>query len=72
MERTKLEMDFLNAANKVVRIALDEPREDLNNTEIEDAMSNIVALNIFQTKEGDLTGISAARIIRTNISDIKF
>lgn len=72
MEKTKLEMDFVDVANKVVRIAIEEPREDLNNTEIEDAMNNIVALNIFESKEGNLTGISGARIIRTNVTDIKF
>lgn len=72
MEKTKLEMDFLNEGNKIIRFAVDEPNGDLSKIEIEDAMNNIISLNIFDTKEGDLVGISAARIITTNVSDIKF
>ena len=72
MDKVKLEMNFLNVANKIVKISIDDPKEDLNNAEVEDAMDNIVALNIFDSKEGDLVGISGARVIRTSVSDIEF
>ena len=72
MDKTKLEMDFLNVAKKIVRISIDEPKENINNVEIENAMDSIVALNVFDSKEGDLVGLSAARIIRTSVEDIEF
>ncbi|MBC8587516.1 DUF2922 domain-containing protein [Paratissierella segnis] len=72
MDKVKLEMNFLNVANKIVKISIDDPKEDLNNAEVEDAMDNIVALNIFDSKEGDLVGVSGARVIRTSVSDIEF
>ena len=33
MDKVKLEMDFLDIANKVTKITLDDPREDLLPTE---------------------------------------
>ncbi len=72
MDKVRLEMDFLDSLEKVSRISLDEPREDLIPSEIEAAMQSIISNNIFATKNGDYVGISAARVITTNINEMEF
>lgn len=72
MEKTKLEMEFLDSLNKVTRISLDDPRTDLVPSEIQSAMENIIAQNIFSTKEGDFVAAGKARVITTNINEIEF
>lgn len=72
MDKVRLEMDFLDSLEKMSRISLDEPREDLIPSEIESAMQSIISNNIFETKNGDYVAISAARVITTNINEIEF
>ena len=72
MEKTKLEMDFLDEVNKRVRISIDEPLEDLVQAEIEDAMDSIIAHNIFQSNGVDLVSRQAARIITTTVNEMEF
>jgi hypothetical protein len=72
MEKTKLEMDFLDSLNKVVKISLDDPRTDLVPSEIQSAMENIIAQNIFTSKDGDLVAVGGARVITTSINELEF
>lgn len=71
MEKLRLEMDFLDGANKKYRIRVDEPREDLDKTEIQEAMENIIQYNIFKSKEEDLVGIDSARFVRTTVEEFE-
>lgn len=72
MEKTKLEMDFLDGFNKRLRISIDEPLEDLVQSEIEDAMDIIIARNIFQSNGVDLVSREGARIIKTLVNEMEF
>lgn len=72
MDKVRLELDFLDSLEKVSRISLEDPREDLIPSEIEAAMQSIISNNIFETKNGDFIGISAARVITTNINELEF
>ena len=72
MEKTKLEMDFLDGYNKRLRISIDEPLEGLVQSEIESAMDSIIAHNIFQSNGMDLVSREGARIIKTTVSEMKF
>ncbi len=72
MEKVKLEMDFLDSLEKVVRISLDDPRVDLVPSEIQTAMESIVSHNIFETDNGDFVAISGARVITTNTTEMEF
>lgn len=72
MEKTKLEMDFLDGFNKRLRISIDEPLEDLVQSEIEDAMDSIIAHNIFQSNGMDLVSREGARIIKTTVNEMEF
>ncbi len=72
MEKAKVEMDFLDGFNKRLRISIDEPMEDLVQSEIENAMDIIIARNIFQSNGVDLVSREGARIIKTTINEMKF
>lgn len=72
MEKSKLELAFLDSLNKVTRISLDDPRTDLVPSEIQSAMENIIAQNIFTSKDGDFVAVSGARVITTNVNEIEF
>ena len=72
MEKSKLEMDFLDGLNKRVRISIDEPLEELSQSQIEDAMDIIITANIFQSNGMDLVGREGARIIKTTTEEMVF
>ena len=71
MEETKtLQMTFLNEANGRVTISVADPREDLTENEVENAMNNIITANVINSSGGDLVGIVSARIITRQVEDI--
>ncbi len=72
MEKTKLEMDFLDEFSKRLRISVDEPLEDLAQTEIESAMDEIISQNIFISNGVDIVTKEGARIIRTTVNEMEF
>lgn len=57
-----LEMVFTDAAGKDIVISLLDPKDDLTATQVQTVMQDIVARNIFATKNGDLTAVGSARI----------
>ncbi len=71
MIKTKLEMDFLDALNKNFRISLDDPREDLSETEVSDVMSDIMIANVFESKNGDLIEVVGARVVTTTVTEME-
>ncbi|MGO1818129.1 MAG: DUF2922 domain-containing protein [Senegalia sp. (in: firmicutes)] len=66
----KLELVFKNQMDRISRISVDEPREDLTELEITEAMNALIEKNIFKTSGGDLKTISGARIITTQIEEL--
>lgn len=72
METTKLELRFLDSANKRVRLSLDDPDTELAPQEIQTAMESIIADNIFASKDGDLVAAEGARVITTSINEMEF
>lgn len=72
MEKMKLELGFLDGANKKFKISLDDPREDLDKEEIETAMNSLIDHNIFTSNGMDLAVLDVARIIRTSVEEMEF
>lgn len=72
MDKTKLEMIFTDEINKTMKISIDNPRVDLGDLEIEEAMEDILTYNIFLSNDVDLTGKKGARFITTSIRDLEF
>lgn len=71
MQKTKLEMEFLDKASKKFVITLEEPRSDLNPLEVSQAMEKILTHNIFHSSAGDLESIKDARLVTTTVSKLE-
>ncbi|MDR7857508.1 DUF2922 domain-containing protein [Tissierella sp.] len=71
MNKTKLEMEFLDAANKKFVISLDDPRSDITPEEVGDAMDTIVSYNVFASSLQDLVVAKEARIVATAVSTLE-
>lgn len=67
METKKLEMIFLNDLGKNFTLSVDEPRYDLEKTEIEKAMEDIIGIDVF---EQNLVSVGKARFITKTVEDI--
>lgn len=70
MAKKRLEMVFKNQKDKTSRISLDNPREDITEADIKGAMENIVAMNVFETADGDLVSVVSARVVTTDVQEI--
>ncbi len=68
----KLELRFVNSEDKVVTIALEAPIEPVDPLQVEQAMDEILAQNVFTSSGGDLVGKRGARIVERNVTDIEF
>ncbi len=69
MAKKRLEMVFKNQKDKTSRLSLDNPREDVTESDIRAAMENIVATNVFETADGDLVSVVLARIVSTDVEE---
>ncbi len=72
MQKTVLEMDFLDGINKKFKLSLADPKDDLEEAEIEGAMDTILENNIFTSNNTNLVRAVAARIIKTTVDTIEF
>lgn len=68
--KSKLEMEFKDVAGKKFNLSLDEPKDNLTESDIRTAMEEVVNRNIFATKEGDIVETVKARVIKTEIEEI--
>ncbi|HHV71859.1 MAG TPA: DUF2922 domain-containing protein [Clostridia bacterium] len=59
----RLELLFQNSSGRQVSLAILDPKPDLTNQEIENAMQLILDKNIFNISGGDLVKILGARLI---------
>lgn len=71
MNKTKLEMEFLDEANKKFVISIDQPRADITPEEVGIAMNAIVAHNVFTSAMMDLVSPNEARVVTTNINTLE-
>lgn len=70
MEKTKLEMEFLDEANKKFVISIDEPKSDITPEEVSQAMTTIINCNVFNSKMLDLVKANDARIVSTTVNKL--
>lgn len=70
METTKLEMEFLDEANKKFTIRVDNPKVDLTDLEVSTVMASILTHNIFTSDTLDLVSANEARVITTTINSL--
>lgn len=67
MEQTKkLMMTFKTTDDKKVSLSVDNPRGDINESEIKDAMDLVVSKNIFSPNGADIIEAVEAKVIVTD------
>lgn len=71
MEKTKLEMEFLDELEKKFIIRIDSPRINLTEEEVSTAMGEIITQNVFLSGALDLVTANDARIITTTINTLE-
>ncbi|MEG0577749.1 MAG: DUF2922 domain-containing protein [Bacilli bacterium] len=70
MEITKkLVMTFKNSLGRVVSISVDDPRENVTETEIKAVMDMIVEKNIFAPNDADIVEAVDAKIVVTDTTE---
>ena len=67
MEQTKrLVMTFKTTDDKKVSLSVDNPREDITESEIKDAMDLVVSKNIFAPNGADIVCAVEAKVVVTD------
>ena len=67
MEQTKrLVMTFKTTDDKKVSLSVDNPREDITESEIKDAMDLVVSKNIFTPNGADIVSAVEAKVVVTD------
>ena len=67
MEQTKrLVMTFKTTDDKKVSLSVDNPREDITESEIKDAMDLVVSKNIFAPNGADIVSAFEAKVVITD------
>lgn len=68
-QTSTLVMVFKNRAGKNISISIDDPRDDLTESEIKSAMELIIAKDVFKKKNFSLTEAVGAKIINTETDE---
>ena len=67
MEQTKrLVITFKTTDDKKVSLSVDNPREDITESEIKDAMDLVVSKNIFAPNGADIVSAVEAKVVVTD------
>ena len=69
MDEKKLIMTFKNTLGNSFSITIDDPREDLEEQNIIDAMNLIKTKNIFQPKGYDIAECVSAKVVNSTTTD---
>ncbi|WP_455537817.1 DUF2922 domain-containing protein [Terrisporobacter sp.] len=69
MDENKLVMVFKNTLGNSFSITIDDPRDDLEEQEILEAMNLIKTKNIFQPKGYDLAECVSAKVVDSTITE---
>ena len=69
MDERKLLMTFKNTLGNSFTITVDDPREDLQEQEIIDAMNLIKDKNIFQPKGYDIVACVSAKVVDSTTTE---
>ncbi|AGY76804.1 DUF2922 domain-containing protein [Clostridium autoethanogenum] len=66
-----LVMSFLNEQGKKTSIKVENVKEGLADLEVKNAMTAIIAKNVFTSKSGDLKSIDAAHILDSSTTELQ-
>ena len=69
MDEKKLIMTFKNSLGNSFSITIDDPRDDLEEQDIVDAMNLIKTKNIFQPKGYDIAECISAKVVNSTTTE---
>ena len=70
MEQTKrLVMTFKTDGDKKVSLVVDDPRDDISESEIKAAMDLVIAKNIFAPNGGNIVSTVEAKVVVTDTTE---
>ena len=69
MDERKLIMTFKNTLGNSFSITIDDPREDIEETDIINAMNLIKEKNIFQPKRYDISECVSAKVVDSTTTE---
>ena len=70
MEQTKrLVMTFKTDGDRKVSLVVDDPRENISESEIKAAMDLVIAKNIFAPNGGDIVSTVEAKVVVTDTTE---
>lgn len=70
MDYTRLEMTFNTARGSKTTISVYDPMETLTGTDVNTAMNEILATDIFSSTTGNLVSVNGARIVTRDITEL--
>lgn len=65
-----LQMTFTTEQDKSVSLSIRDPREDLDEAAVRQAMQEIIANDVFTSASGSFVAIKAAKIIDRGVTDL--
>ncbi|OAA94187.1 DUF2922 domain-containing protein [Clostridium coskatii] len=66
-----LVMSFFNEQGKKTSIKVQNVKEGITDLEVKNAMTTIIAKNVFTSKSGDLKSIDAAHILDSSTTELE-
>jgi hypothetical protein len=70
MDYTRLEMIFNNSGGSKKTISVYDPKDTLTDAEVQQAMTDLLAKNVFTSGNGDFISINSARIVTRDITEL--
>lgn len=71
MSNTKtLQMTFTNSLGKKKTVSINDPKDDLQKSEVESAMNEIITKNIFASNGAELVAIAGAKIVNRQVTEL--
>ncbi|MFD2442809.1 DUF2922 domain-containing protein [Bacillus sp. CGMCC 1.16607] len=64
-----LELQFSTELGGTARIAVDNPKEPIDEAAVKQAMEKILAAGVFFTATGKFVAVKGARVIERNVTD---
>jgi len=68
----KLMMTFKTTGDKTINLSIDDPRGDISEEEVQNAMNLIVEKNIFSPGDYDIKEAVKAKIVQTETTEFDF
>ena len=68
----KLMMTFKTTGDKTINLSIDDPRSDISEEEVQNAMNLIVEKNIFSPGDFDIKEALKAKIVQTETTEFDF